>query len=161
MLVSGLHQHESAIGIHVYPPSWTFLPPSPPPPPPTPTNPIPLLQVVTEHWVELPVTYGKFPLALCFTFGDVYISMLLSVCLTLPFPCCTHKSVFYVCISANSLISIIFLDSIYMCKYTIFFFLIFTYFTLYNRLHVHPSHWNWLKFLLFHDWLIFHCINVP
>ena len=110
-----------------------------------PLNSIPFLQVVTEHRVELPVTYGKFPLALYFTFGNVYVSKLLSLShpllpLLCPQVCtlCLH-----LCSGpANSLISIIFLDSIYMCKYTVFFFLIFTYFTLYNRLQVHPSHWN-------------------
>ena len=31
MLVSAIHQHESAIGIHMSPPSWTSLPPQPHP----------------------------------------------------------------------------------------------------------------------------------
>ena len=41
------------------------------------SNPIPPLQVFTEHRVELPTLYSKFPLALCFTHGHIYISRLL------------------------------------------------------------------------------------
>ena len=43
-----------------------------------PTLPIPPLQVVTKHWADLPVLCGCFPLAIYFTFGNVYMSMLLS-----------------------------------------------------------------------------------
>ena len=31
-----------------------------------------------RHHVELPASYSKFPLAICFTYDDVYVSMLLS-----------------------------------------------------------------------------------
>ena len=59
MLVSAIHQHESAIDKHVYPPSWTFLP--------TPTpHPSSSHWVVTEHSVELPESYRKFSLAIYF-----------------------------------------------------------------------------------------------
>ena len=44
--------------------------------------PISPLQVVTEPQCELPVSYSKFPLAIYFTLGSVYVSMLLSPCLT-------------------------------------------------------------------------------
>ena len=40
--------------------------------------PIPHLQVVTKHQVDLPVLCSSFPLAICFAFGSVYMSMLLS-----------------------------------------------------------------------------------
>ena len=40
-----------------------------------------------------------------------------------------------------------------------FFFL--AYFTLYNRLQFHPSHQNWFKWILFHGWVILHCVYVP
>ena len=43
---------------------------------------------------------------------------------------------------ANGFISTISLDSIYMRYYAIFIFLLMTYFTVYNRLQVHPLHWN-------------------
>ena len=55
MLVSATHQHESAIGMHMSPPSWTSLPPSHP-----------------SRWsqsieFELPASYSKFPLTIYFT----------------------------------------------------------------------------------------------
>ena len=43
-----------------------------------PTLPIPSLQVVTKHRVDLPVLCSCFPLASYFTFGNVYMSMPLS-----------------------------------------------------------------------------------
>ena len=43
-----------------------------------PTLPIPPLQVVTKHQADLPVLCGCFLLAIYFTFGSVYMSMLLS-----------------------------------------------------------------------------------
>ena len=67
-VVSAIHHHESAISIHMSPPSLTL--------PPTPTT-SPLC-VVPEHRAELPVLYSSFPLALYFTHGNVYISVLLS-----------------------------------------------------------------------------------
>ena len=39
---------------------------------------IPPLYVVTEHQVELSVSHSKFPLAICFMYGNVYASVLLS-----------------------------------------------------------------------------------
>ena len=35
-----------------------------------------------------------------------------------------------------------FLDSIYMCQHTVFVFRFLTYFTLYDRLQVHPPHYK-------------------
>ena len=40
-------------------------------------------------------------------------------------------------------------------------FLFLNYFTLYNGLQFHPLHWNWLKWVLFYSWVIFHCVYVP
>ena len=43
--------------------------------PPTPSHPSRLSQ---RTWFELPTSYSKFPLAICFTYGNVYVFMLLS-----------------------------------------------------------------------------------
>ena len=55
----------------------------------------------------------------------------------------------------------IFLNSIYMCQYTVMVFIFLAYFTLYNGLQFHPSHQNWFKWILFNDWVIFHGVYVP
>ena len=57
--------------VYIYPriPSLLCLPP---------TLPIPPLYVATNHWAHLPVLCSYFPLAIYFTFGSVYMSMLLS-----------------------------------------------------------------------------------
>ena len=52
-----------------------------------PILPIPPLQVIAKHRADLPVLCCCFPLANCFTFGSVYMSMLLSLC---PTPPSTH-----------------------------------------------------------------------
>ena len=44
------------------------------------------------------------------------------------------------CCLAYRVIITIFLNSIYMCQYTILVFFFLAYFTLYNRLQFHPSH---------------------
>ena len=43
-----------------------------------PSQPILPLQVVTEHQVEFPILISNFPLAVCFTNGNIYSSLLLS-----------------------------------------------------------------------------------
>ena len=50
-------------------PSWTSLPPS------TPFHPF---YVVIEHQIERPVLYSNSPLAICFIYGNAYVSVLLS-----------------------------------------------------------------------------------
>ena len=45
----------------------------------------------------------------------------------------------FCCLTCNVIITI-FLNSIYMCQYTVFVFFFLAYFTLYNRLQFHPSH---------------------
>ena len=65
------------------PASWIFLP--------TPT----LLGII-EHQPKLPASESNFPLAICFTYGNVYVSMLLSQLVPLSFPYCVHKFVLYV-----------------------------------------------------------------
>ena len=114
-----------------------------------PIVPIPPLQVVTKHQADLPVLCSCFSLAICFTFGSVYMSMLLShfvpaspshpTMSSSPFSMSAflflsgpqiHKNLFF------------FLDAVHMCQHTVYVFLFLTYFTLYDRLQVHPPHYN-------------------
>ena len=53
----------------------------------------PSFEVVTEHWVELLALYSKCPLHICFTYGHIYVSMLLSIRPILSFPQRVRKSV--------------------------------------------------------------------
>ena len=62
MLVSAKYQHESAIGIHTSPPSWISHPSL------SPSHPSRLL----EPRFEFPESYSKFPLALYFTYGNMF-----------------------------------------------------------------------------------------
>ena len=48
---------------------------------------------------ELAASYSKFPLPIYFTCGSVYVS----ICPTLSFPNCVHKSVLCVCVSTAAL----------------------------------------------------------
>ena len=131
--------------IYIYPPicSLLRLPP---------TLPIPPLQVVTEQQADLPVLCGCFPLAIYFTFGSVYMSMPLSHFVPSypspsPYPQ-VHSLVglrLYSRLAPRFFMTIFFvcfLDSIYMCQHTVFVFLFLTYFTLYDRLQVHPPHYK-------------------
>ena len=98
VLVSAIHQHESATSIYV--PSLLNLLPIP-----TPSH------APGSH-------RGKFPLAICFTRGKVYVSMLLSQFVP-PFPFPTASTGLF-SVSASPLlpcrvISTIFIDSTHMC----------------------------------------------
>ena len=112
------------------------------------TLPIPPLQVVTKHQADLPVLCSCFPLAIYFTFGSVCMSVplfhfipaysspsscpqVLSLCLRV-----------YSCPAPRFFGTIFFLDSIYMCQHMVFVFFFRTYFTLYDRLQVHPPHYK-------------------
>ena len=106
-----IHQHESIIGIHMSPPSWTSLPP------PSPFHHSRLSQ---SSGFGFPVSYSKFPLAILFTYGHVYILILLSqVIPPSSFPTVTI-SLFSMFVSPllsckSRIINIIFLATIYMC----------------------------------------------
>ena len=65
------------------------------------------------------------------------------------------------CCPACMIIGTIFQDSMCICEYMVFVFLFLTYFTLYNRLYVHPAHENWLECVHFCSWVTFHCVYVP
>ena len=114
-----------------------------------PTLPISPLQVVTKHQADLPVLCGCFPLAIYFTFGSVYMSMLLSHFVP-AYPshslCPQVHSLhlcLYSCTAARFIRTIFFfLESIYMSQHTVFVFLFLTCFTLCDRLQVHPLHYK-------------------
>ena len=112
-----------------------------------PTLPISLLQVVTKHQADLPVLCCCFPPAIYFIFGSVYMSILLSLSPSFPFPHTMSSSPFS--LSASLFLSChqvhqyhFFLDSIYMRQHSVLGFLFLTYFTLYERLQVHPPHYK-------------------
>ena len=75
--------------------------------------------------------------------------------LTLPAPCVLKSTLhlhLYACPAPRFFRTIIFfLDSIYMCQHTVLVFLFLTYFTLYDRLQVHPPHYKKLSFVPFYD----------
>ncbi|CAN0542117.1 unnamed protein product [Rangifer tarandus platyrhynchus] len=73
VLASAIQQCESAINIHISSPSQT--------------SPHPPSELATEYLVELPVLPSNFPLAICFTYDDVNVPVLLLVFPTLSFPC--------------------------------------------------------------------------
>ena len=75
-----------------------------------------------------------------------------------PKVCSLHLCLFS-CLAYRVIVSI-FLNALYMCWNTLLVFFFLTYFTLYNRLQFHPSHWNWFKCILFNSWVIFHCVYV-
>ena len=90
VLVSAIYQHESAVGIHMSPPSWASLPP------PTPSHPSrlsqntwlsPLLHTANSHQLSV-LHMGMFMFKCC------------SLSLSHPLlPHCVHKSVLCVCVS--------------------------------------------------------------
>ena len=69
VFVSAMHWPESTIGIHIYSPSWTSLPP------PTPCHPSRLSQSMP---FELPVSSANPHWPCNFTYDNVYVSLLLS-----------------------------------------------------------------------------------
>ena len=106
---------------YIYPhiPSFLCLPP---------TLPIPPLQGITKHRADLPVLCGCFPLAICFTFGSVYMSMLLSHFVPAypsPSPCPQVHSLrlrLYSCLAPRFIRTIFFLRfHIYVLAYSICF----------------------------------------
>ena len=112
-----------------------------------PTLLIPPLQVVTKHRADLPVLCSYFPLVLYFTFGNVYRSVLLShfVPAYLPPPRVLKSSLYisvFIPVLPLGSSEPFFLDPIYMCQHTVFVFLFLSYFTLYDRLQVHPIHYK-------------------
>ena len=83
-LVSAIHQHESTIGIHIPPPSWTSL-----------SSPTPSQQ---SNGFELLESYSKFPRLSNFIYDSACFHAPLSICPTLFFPSCGYTFVLYVCV---------------------------------------------------------------
>ena len=120
------------------------------------------------YWDLCVILITNFSLAIYFTHGNIYMSILLSQ-FAPPFPSLAvftspfSISYLYAC-TANRFITIIFLGSIYIyvcVNIQYLFFLFLTYFTLYNRIWIHSPHFDLLKLFLFYGWTIFHCIYVP
>ena len=64
---------------------------------------IPPIWVTTEHQAELCVLYRSFPLAVCFTHGSVFMSILISQFVP-PSPSAhVHTFILYVCIYIHAL----------------------------------------------------------
>ena len=90
-----LYNKVNQLYVHISPSSWASLPP-----------PSQSARSSQEHWAELLVLDSRFPLAICFTHG--YIYMYICQCYarnspTLPFPHCVCMSVLYICISIPAL----------------------------------------------------------
>ena len=115
MLVSAIHPYESAIGIHMSPPSWIFSLLS------ALSHPSRLSQTTG---FELPMSYSRFPLAIYCTYGNAYVSLLLSNSSHPPLPP-QSPQVWFLCLCLHSCPAYrftIFLDSIYMCVNICLFF---------------------------------------
>ena len=64
---------------------------------------ISLLFVTTEHWVEFLVICSRFSLVTCFIHSGVYMSILISQFIPLPFPLGIHTFALYLYVSISSL----------------------------------------------------------
>ena len=143
-----LYNKVNQLYVYIYPhiPSLLHLPP---------TLPIPPLQVVTKHRADLPMQL--LPTSYLFYIWQcIYVNTTLSLCpsLHVPFPMSsspfsTFASLFLCCPQVRQNHFFFFLDSnsICICQYTVFVFLFLTYFTLYDRLQVHPPHYKYLNFI--------------
>ena len=127
-----IYQHEYTTGIHVFP----FLNP-----PPSPYHSSGSSQCTSP---KHPVSCIEPGLVTRFIYDIIHVSMPFSqIILALPLPqspkdCSIHQCL--LCCLVNRVIVTIFLNSIYMCFYTVLVFFFLAYFTLYNRLQFHPPH---------------------
>ena len=84
----------------------------------------------------------------------IYVSATLSLHPSYPFPRCVLKSILYVYVFIPALplgSSVLFFQVPYVCvSIRYLFFLFLTYFTLYDRLQVHPPHYKKLSFIPFY-----------
>ena len=147
-----LYNKVNQLFIYIYPhiPSLLHLPPTLPIPPSRCSQ---STELISRAMQLLPTSY------LFYTWQCIYVHTTLSLCPILPFPLPLSSSPFS-SRSASLFPScpqdlhdhffVCFLDSIYMCQHTVFVFLFLTYFTLYDRLQVHPPHYKELNFVSFY-----------
>jgi len=141
-----IHQHASATGVHVFP----ILNPLPPPsrgviPLGHPSAPAPHPSGSSQCTSpKLPVSCIEPGLAIHFLYDIIHVLMPFSQIIPPPpFPqspkdCSIHLCVF--CCLTYRVVVTIFLNSIYMCWYTVLVVFFLAYFTLHNRLQFHPPH---------------------
>ena len=153
MLVSTKHQHESAVGLLMSPPTWTSLPPSPPSHPsrllPSPSL-SSLSHVANSHWLSV-------------LHMVMYVSMLFSPYLphspSSP-TSCVHKSILNVCISIAALQIV---HQYHLSRFHIYALVYGICFSLSDLLHsrfVHVIRTDSNVFL-YYGWVIFHFKYVP
>ena len=90
-MIFAIHKHDSAIDTHMSSSSCTPLPP------PSPSHSSRLSQ---STGFGFPVSYGKHPLAIYFTSGDVCVSMLFSQIIPLSPAPIVSKSLFFMSVFA-------------------------------------------------------------
>ena len=112
-------------------------------PPPTSLS-TRFLCVFPVHQAQTLVSCIQPGLVICFTLDNIHVLMLFSRNIP-PSPspqspkfCSVHLCLFF-CFAYRVIITI-FLNSIYVHKYTVLVFIFLAYFTLYNGLQFHPSH---------------------
>ena len=132
-----MHSHESAMGAHEFP----IL--NRPLPPPTPYH--------LSGSSRAPAPSMLYPVS---NIDWRFVSYMIVYMFQCPSPKSSHPlplpqspkvhsihlCLFY-CLAYRVIVTI-FLNSIYMCQYTVLVFFFLAYFTLYNRLQFHPSHQN-------------------
>ena len=119
-----------------------------------PILPIPPLQVTSKHRADLPVLCCCFPPANYFTFGSVYMSMLLSFRPSFPFPFPMSSSPFSM--STSSFLPynqvhqyhFFFLASIYMRQHTVFVFYFLTSLCMTDPRSIHLTTNNSISFIV-------------
>ena len=140
--------------VYMCSPSWTLLPPHTIPVG-RPSAPAPSIQYHASNLDWWLVSYMILYMFQCHSPKSSHL---------LPLPqspkdCSIHQCLF--CCLVYRVIVTIFLNSIYMCWYTVLLFFFLAYFNLYNRLQFNPPHYNWFKCFLFDGWVILYCVYVP
>ena len=123
--------------VYVCPPSWSPLLS------PSPSHPSELSQCTS---FECPVSSIELGLVICFTYGNMHVSLLFSQIIP-PSPSPTESKdcslyLFLFCCLAYRVIITIFLNSIYMCLYTVLVFFFLTYFTPKGRCFYSRGKWS-------------------